>query len=902
VSKPVLIHQLFHGYRRGHEQLAASVRLSQADSDVVTRLSDLSGTLLSGFVLKSYLTLYPLPSSKFYAVALTRPDPSAPRTGCVLTHTLLLKMEQWSTVAFPREVSSLFIESAAAPEGPISSLEYEPEVSFEKPQLAQVSLEDEDFVGRYFGEGIRPIVWVDASDPEEKLWAIVTGLWPALRRSFSACTLCLQPRNLQKRPFDLMFSPGVASSRFSRLSADHFITSPPLTGEPWQREFAVQLFGGGYTDPQSKTVNFALDDNPLSIRKVFLFRDLWNRSAEKPTAAIGAFDLLESLHAPETTSRLQSIALRRALSSFDSLLSHEHLELFSMLVLRISRVEANGYKQEELFIDLMDVLVKDVLREFPDSVLSEIERVWPRLKADERFKTGFLTNLAMALPGNQALAVAVAGRPDIGKELIVEHPEAVARALNEPGAALLRDQTLEWLNDPLFRNKLCDFRVRLLGQLRADQDAVLIRKLLLDIEEHEIVPILTALMGSVGLPCENREVREAIIDFIARPFPVQTREWIESSDRRDDVLAEILSVTYQPEITEYRRILIGSELDLGFRHLVFANWIGRNSGHNSRFVCEISNAASNDPLILQSLIKPLHGGVSEKALQIILESMGLIRTLPEQLVGEIFLYRPGDLKLIDITIRSSISSFVLAGENITSLETVLGQGPFATWLDNGKGWRLAGLVRGAVSTPESCSRGWQVIYRLPDPVYGPDPVVTTIESLLDPTARYFSSSAVETWLKIIQRARDTSSDQTFEVELCGQAIRFAFDNPHLPVSSLVVEGFFPLYLFVTEVKRVPSSATSLFSIWNWDKGVELREKLADRFLAGSWPPGDLALAVRDFGLLKKILKRISRRHGGQSFVRRMYSDLVSRNDSESRSLTKSLSGLLRNPDYDEEWD
>ena len=141
----------------------------------------------------------------------------------------------------------------------------------------------------------------------------------------------------------------------------------------------------------------------------------------------------------------------------------------------------------------------------------------------------------------------------------------------------------------------------------------------------------------------------------------------------------------------------------------------------------------------------------------------------------------------------------------------------------------------------------------------------------------------------------------FEPELCGQAIRFAFENSRLPVSELAVEAFLPLYKSVTEqnLYRVLRFA---FSFWNWDKGAELREALVERSLAGDWPPGDVALAVGDFALLRKILKRMSRRVGGQSLARRMYSDLASRNDSQARALANGLSSLLKSPDYDEEWD
>ena len=897
------IHQLYHGYRRGHEQIAASTSLSQVDSDAITRLSDLSGTPLSGFAFESYLSMYPLPSSRFYALALTRPDPNASRAGCVLTHTLLLEMEEWSTLPAPKEISTLFFETAAVPDA-ISILVRTPGSSIEPSQKYAVSPEDEDFVGRYFGEGIRPIIWFDASDPETKLWAIVSGLWPALRRSFSACTLCLQPRSVEDRMFDVMFAPRAASSRFSRLSADHFIDPSPLTREPWQIEFAMQLFGGGIVDSESKLLTSALDGNPSSIRKIFLFRELWKRSPEKPTAAIGVFDLLESLNPSEAVSQLRNSALNRSVSLFNALSSSERLELFHMLLPRISRVRTEGYTQQVFFKNLLASIIGDILGEFPQEVVSAIERVWPNVRDDAGLKAAFMDELGAALPGNLSLSVAIAGCPDIGKELLAENTPAFAKALSAPGAKLLREQTIEWLNETPFREQLPKFRISLLRHLKADQDVVLFRKALTDVRKEEVVPILNLLFKGDVLLHRKHKVREAIIDSIARPYPVVTRDWIKSSDRRDEVMAEVASVTYSPNATEYSEVLSSAGPDREFRRLVFANWIVRNSAYDSRFVGEITNLASHDSIILDSLIEPECEGVPEKALQIIVGSLGSVSPLSEPLLRKILLYQTGNLKLIDLATRSVITDYVRSGANATAFQTVLEQNQFVGWLASGQNSRLAGLIRAAISAPESCSRAWEVLYKLPDAGFRRDILIGSIESLLAVTAQFWSVSTLGTWVEIIRRARNSApdNDKTFEIDLCGQAIRFAFENPHLPISGLVVEGFLSLYRSVTELKYVPSTAAPLFSFWNWDKGRELREALVDKFMIGRWPPGDLGLAVRDFGLLRKILSRMSRRSGGHSFARKMYSDLVSKDDNQSRSLANNLSSLLKNADFNEEWD
>jgi hypothetical protein len=310
---------------------------------------------------------------------------------------------------------------------------------------------------------------------------------------------------------------------------------------------------------------------------------------------------------------------------------------------------------------------------------------------------------------------------------------------------------------------------------------------------------------------------------------------------------------------------------------------------------------ARDPGIVEALVEPELGELGDRALQVIVESVGSIPVLSDSLLKKVFRYRPNNLKLIDIVIRSAVADYVRSGKSEAILEIVLEQKAFAEWL-LAKSWSLAGLIRGAISDSESCCRGWHVIYKLPDVAYRRDIVVGVIDSLLGVTAEYCSLAVVQTWVKIIRRARKFDSDRKFGVDLCGQAIRFAFENPRLPVSELAVEAFLPLYESVTKVKYVPATVASVFSLWNWDKGSELREALVDKSLTGSWPPGDVALAVHEFGLLRKILKRMSRKRNGQSYARRMYSDLASKSDDQSRSLANSLSGLLRSPDYDEEWD
>ncbi len=164
------LQQVLHGYRRGHEQLAGSVKLPARDAELITRLSDLSGSLSGAPEFVSYLTVYPLPSGAYFALGRTWPDPDAARAGVVLTHTLLVPAPMWATLAEPRILEGLFAFPSSR-----STSEYTSAIAIPARFTSESSgIDDSDqnallsFVHRYFGEGKRPLVWFGQGRPEDQ--------------------------------------------------------------------------------------------------------------------------------------------------------------------------------------------------------------------------------------------------------------------------------------------------------------------------------------------------------------------------------------------------------------------------------------------------------------------------------------------------------------------------------------------------------------------------------------------------------------------------------------------------------------------------------------------------------------------------------------------------------------
>lgn len=178
------IHHLLHGYRNGHQLLAGSMRLSAEAADLAARLSDLSGALAPGASPPPYLTVYPLPGGGHHAVARTWLDESAPRAACVLTHTLLIPDSVWLSCRYPRALTALFID------GPRSAndinrfqtpLRQPPGLNAASTPLGRLPAQADLFVTKFFGEGVRPVVWFDCHEPEGVVWDVLQSAWPSLR-------------------------------------------------------------------------------------------------------------------------------------------------------------------------------------------------------------------------------------------------------------------------------------------------------------------------------------------------------------------------------------------------------------------------------------------------------------------------------------------------------------------------------------------------------------------------------------------------------------------------------------------------------------------------------------------------------------------------------------------------
>ena len=311
----ILVHQLLHGYKRGHQLLSGSIKLDSQSDELVTRLSDLSGSMAFDLEVRPYLTCYPLPNLKYYAVGKTWLDTSAPRTGCVLTHTLLIPIESWISNTTPSIFRNLIDKPASSndTERYRRALEIDEKTFDSRIPTFQIDSDfTTEFIYRFFGEGISPIVWFTEINAEEYFWKFAESFWPQLRGQFACCTFCLQPRFLDDRLFNLMLAPLSAYSRFQQIPRESIIdrkdllfSSRPQTtkSEPWLRKWVRQItepsalsnqFEDDIHDEMTQLGSF-LNSDPTAIKKLYLVQELRKQSRNSPMAPIGLLDMVESL-------------------------------------------------------------------------------------------------------------------------------------------------------------------------------------------------------------------------------------------------------------------------------------------------------------------------------------------------------------------------------------------------------------------------------------------------------------------------------------------------------------------------------------------------------------------------------------------------------------------------------
>jgi hypothetical protein len=260
-------------------------------------------------------------------------------------------------------------------------------------------------------------------------------------------------------------------------------------------------------------------------------------------------------------------------------------------------------------------------------------------------------------------------------------------------------------------------------------------------------------------------------------------------------------------------------------------------------------------------------------------------------------------RLLDLLIKDAISVYLEKENNRNIWLAWEATHPVEEWLNQVSIYQLESFFANNTSSNEQAwIRSWSWLADVNSCFFtrGSKVLNNLIDTLTSITQHQWKKSVVTKWKKIIQRASRECDDST-HLSLCVQALGFCFAHPSYPLSELMVEVFLPVYNAVSH-PRPRIETDILFNILDWDKAKELRKELVKCFMASDWPPGDLALAVQEERLLRKIFKRVMRRASGPDYIDKMINDLRDRDVKVVKSVLDILLDLSKNPNFFEEWD
>lgn len=917
------LQQLVHGYRRGHEQLAGSIKLPTRDAELITRLSDLSGNLSGSPKFSSYLTVYPLPSGDYFALGRTWPDTNAPRAGCVLTHTILVPTFLWGTLAEPRALDGLFSfpsssNSTSAYTSPIS---VPTSVAF---KTSGIDYSDQPallvFVRRYFGEGMRPLIWFGQDQPEEILWRLLRALWPKLRATFSACTFCLQPRTLEDRPFELMFAPSVTYSRFGNIKAEHFIEATSRQSiakkaektEQWYRTWTKHLFGTLDLEKPTRDPELwaELDEDPTTIRRLFLIEGLTETANPTPQVFVGVMDLVESLaKSPNSAVGSKRRAAERAVhAAWDTDDPNSSLECLLLIEERLARPSFSSVP--ETVGPVLRDAVASLTRKDPEVTVQSFLSLPAHPDPNNSwFGRGLLEGLRTLANEEPSKLLVLRKAPTIVSYLLRSEPGAGAAFIRATAARRedpeIRSELLRWLGDVPHSELRRTLGMSLVSMLGPD-DVDILDEILRDLRAKEVNVVLDALWRQTNR-FETSRVRELIIRHVARRYPSETRAWTRTLSQWMPTVAQVSAATY-PATRQGLLELLNTESSPGgqraemmaafmdgFGPDPYPNWFMEIAREQSAVLSSLLEA-SVDPS--STLVAQTQKLLNEASALPIASSPSLPRLVLNSSAQPFF------GTLLDVTMRSLISAYIAGVADEAMVRTFQENPKVAPWFNGIERWDLKSLVtRDTWSSPLHWLNAWRWIATAPSSLYRRESTLLQelIDSLCPSHHLEWSQQISDAWVQILSRVRLESHNLRQRLLVCVQALKFSLNNVSLPLGSVVVEVFQDVYAAVTDSPTVPAETFPLFSIFDWDKGKELRRNLVDSFLRSQWPPGDLVLAVADERLLRKIFKRLLRRPGGETYAKAALADIKARTDERAAGLGAALQDMLANPNFYEEW-
>ena len=879
---PTTVHQQLHGYRKGHQLLSASLVLEAPDQDVVNRLSDLAGRLRPGELFDPYLTAYPLPSRAYYVVARTFQDLEAPRSGCVLTRSVLIPMDAWVGLKNLEWLLTMLVRvqegEEALPRDKLTPGGMPPKTVSDGRMF--------ELVNALFLDDLRPIVVFDAPEADLIATRLLVALWPSLRRGFSLCTLAFAPRRLGDLDFDLHFAPLSVQSRFS---AEDFYRigvrgSPPETVHRLAAPTATRIFHSDEPSLAAPHVLALLDKDELgdrvSVRMVLRWDELASRAPTTPTAVLGMLDILNSRGGPDPQGwdRLSPIVYA-ALNL--ATVGSSPRDSWSFLFALTAKVEWN-IAPEGLASKLQGAARSLALAK-PEEALAALHD-----------RTSDVPALAVVLKGvGDGVAESSAFETLSGclsrlEPTLLLCLVAVSDRLGEALVSAMNGAASSWLNILLQVLEGEDLdarhgvRRRFLSLVDDSVAAETVPSMLADVAGTELADLAVELAGRGK--------------FRSQPFSAAFAEAARNSGSvdvvRDAVASRVRSVdidAFLLELVEFTR----SDLEwlLGLTDGAVAGRLltARLADADAKAIHSLLSTRGR----ASRVVSALHAVLPTSASQIArILSFDLVRGGPGLDVGfEVVSMMPAEG-------RQSLEAWLL--REVLS-DAPLGDARLAHALaEFWAGLTPDELVAAATAPsigPRRMSKNLEALNAAPREVRAG--VVGVVDELsrrlVERRWEKLGEAAYRAWAAMLADA--PAADPERRIKATATAFGFALRHVSYPVSPLVVASFPTVYRELPKLKKLGLRTDSFpVSSYYWlrckkpkEALRELIDDLVSVFLHSSWPPADLILAALEADVGERVVKRVRKRLSGSRYLEKIGKDARRLDDELRRRVLACLS-------------
>lgn len=876
-----VVNLQIHGYKQGHQLLAGSVQLPKEDQSIVDRLSDVAGPLRPRERFESYLTAYPLPSGERYVLARTWQDLTVARAGCVRTLSLIIPTEDWAKAESLSPFLNLLVLDRLPDDGDASEAIVEAEPMLPVPPAA--GFNGSELLEALFLEESRPVVVLDAPDPDLIAIRLLTALWPSLRSRFALSTFALSPRKVAGRDFDLVFAPKDARAKFSDWNGRRVDGRSTQTGRHrWTGAIVSRVFDQPF--PRLLSANEAglvggsdADaDNAAALRIALLWDELVAKLETTPTAALGLLDIANSGKVRDSFA-LEAIEPSLADAARRGALSLPEGEAWSFLGAIARKLQE---RQMPAGRSAVAEAVEQLAGRAPEGAVTLLAQEDPRgVTAD------LLPRIASGIGG------AFTDRAE--RALLDAEPAVLGRLLAQGG-----DLVEHVAEDRLLIDRL----EKVLPQLDTATLDVIARDMLPLLTQDWQIPAAKPLLDRLDGPQLSKELWHLgdINDFASEKFSALVLERALSQVPRDEVRFTLTSIT--PSVR--RDGLIAQTL---MPSVEDARWLVSSDALEpataSTMLLDLLRLSDDRQLV--SIIAD--GQVGDQAIDALwadAPEILLRATAGEALPLRVFVkVAPRLLDKLNGDVKVKLAKHILArclgqrfGDgDMTFLVAALSA--VGDQLDGAWAARigLSKNIDGAIA-----SRNMVAFRKATQParlrvVWS---IAEVAQVLRDRRSFDLDGAAAEACAAFLFDAEKVTPKALLTAS--GHLLPTLLRSRNRPVSLMIAATFPSIHRELAKADEVPD-IFKFIPFFDWDRCKAARHELVDAFMSSSWPPRDLALTACRANEVARIMRRVIKQNGGEAYVKRIASDLNGLPEKCRKAVNTAIGQVRSNPSAKYDW-